>query len=484
MRRVVVYARVSSKEQEKEGYSIPAQLKLLKEYAAKKNFTAVKEFVDSETAKKAGRTHFNEMLAFLKKNKTINTILVEKTDRLYRNFKDYVTLDEFKGLEIHLVKEGTVLSENSKSHEKLVHGFKVLMAKNYIDNLSEEIRKGQTQACEQGDYPSKPPYGYMRSGKKIVLDPKTSPFVMRAFGLYSQGNMSLDFLINKMYEDGFIYTDVKPKIGKGQLSKLLKNPFYTGRFLYKGALYNGRHEPLISVNMFNNAQRAFKKDNKPDKQVRHHFPYSGLFKCAQCGSAVAGEIKKNKYIYYHCADKTKACPNKGINLRQADIDKVFDEAIKRIQITPEHKQAIIAALKAAHSEESKYNEAEIKRLMNRAEVIRSRLSKIYLDKLDGVITQDFWQERHNEWTLEHAKVMQLIQAHSAANANYMAEASELVELLENLYSRYIQLNADEKGEVVKIIFSNFFIDGSNVCYDYKKPFDIFVKGLSRSLDWT
>ena len=83
------------------------------------------------------------MLEFLKRHKNIDTILVEKTDRLYRNFKDYVTLDEFKGLEVHLVKENTVLSENSRSHEKLVHGFKVLMAKNYIYNLSDEVRKVQ-----------------------------------------------------------------------------------------------------------------------------------------------------------------------------------------------------------------------------------------------------------------------------------------------------------------------------------------------------
>lgn len=86
------------------------------------------------------------MINFLKKNRTVNAILVEKTDRLYRNFKDYVLLDEFKNLEIHLVKEGGIISENSRSHEKLVHGFKVLMAKNYIDNLSEEIIKGQKQA--------------------------------------------------------------------------------------------------------------------------------------------------------------------------------------------------------------------------------------------------------------------------------------------------------------------------------------------------
>ena len=139
--KAVIYARVSSKEQEQEGYSIPAQLKLLKEYAAKNNYQIVKEFVDIETAKKAGRENFNTMIQFVKADVNIKAVLCEKTDRLYRNFKDYVTVDELD-LEIHLVKESEVLSKNSKSHQKFIHGIKVLMAKNYIDNLVEETRKG------------------------------------------------------------------------------------------------------------------------------------------------------------------------------------------------------------------------------------------------------------------------------------------------------------------------------------------------------
>lgn len=137
----VLYARVSSKEQEKEGYSIPTQLRLLNDYAHKNNFTVVKEFIDVETAKQAGRTNFGEMIKFLQASPDVKIILVEKTDRLYRNFKDYVTIDDL-GLEIHLVKEGEILSKDSKSHQKFIHGIKVLMAKNYIDNLSEETKKG------------------------------------------------------------------------------------------------------------------------------------------------------------------------------------------------------------------------------------------------------------------------------------------------------------------------------------------------------
>jgi len=141
MIKAVTYSRVSSKEQEKTGYSIPAQLELLRNYAAENKIKIIKEFKDSETGKRTGRTDFNLMLQFISDN-DIKVIIVEKTDRLYRNFKDYVTIDDLD-VEVHLVKENQILSKNSRSHEKFIHGIKVLMAKNYIDNLSEEIKKGQ-----------------------------------------------------------------------------------------------------------------------------------------------------------------------------------------------------------------------------------------------------------------------------------------------------------------------------------------------------
>ena len=140
-------------------------------------------------------------------------------------------------------------------------------------------------------------------------------------------------------------------------------------------------------------------------------------------------------------------------------------------------------MKEFHEDEQMFTEQETDRLNKRANALKNRLEKIYLDKVDGKITEEFWEEKHNEWTLEHAAIRQKLEAYEQASVNYMIEASKLVELLENLYSRYIQLNADEKGEVVKIILSNFFIDGLKVRYEYKKPFDIFAKGLSCSLDW-
>src|SRR3954466_5115147 len=93
-KQAVIYARVSSKEQEKEGFSIPAQLKLLKEYAAAQGFPVAQQYVDVETAKQSGRAAFGEMVAHLKARPSVRVMLVEKTDRLYRNLKYWVTVDE------------------------------------------------------------------------------------------------------------------------------------------------------------------------------------------------------------------------------------------------------------------------------------------------------------------------------------------------------------------------------------------------------
>src|ERR1051326_892609 len=158
--QAVLYARVSSKDQEREGYSIPAQQKLCREYAVSHGFRIVREFLDVETAKVAGRKQFGEMLRFLGKDPSCQVVIVEKTDRLYRNFHDYVKLEDL-GVDIHLPKEGQVIGKNSRSGDKLNHNIKVVLARHYIDNLREEVTKGLREKAEQGVFPGgRPPLGY------------------------------------------------------------------------------------------------------------------------------------------------------------------------------------------------------------------------------------------------------------------------------------------------------------------------------------
>src|SRR5713101_7253137 len=127
MKPTVLYARVSSKDQEREGYSIPAQLKLPRQYALSHEMQIVREFVDVETAKTTGRKQFGEMLSYLGRNPHCRAVIAEKTDRLYRNFRDYVTLEDLN-VEIHLPKEGQVIEKNARSQAKLIHGMQTVIA--------------------------------------------------------------------------------------------------------------------------------------------------------------------------------------------------------------------------------------------------------------------------------------------------------------------------------------------------------------------
>ena len=217
----VIYARVSSKEQQQEGFSIPAQLKLLREYARKNGFQIIREFVDVETAKKTGRKQFGEMVRFLRQNRRCRTVVVEKTDRLYRNFRDYVILEDLE-IEIHLPKEGQVVGKNSKSQAKFMHGIQVVMARNYIENLREEVKKGMREKAEQGIYPSRPPLGYRnnKADRTIEVNPEKAPVARRLFALYAAGECSLSQL-RLVIQSEFGVT-----MAKGYLDRLLKNPCY------------------------------------------------------------------------------------------------------------------------------------------------------------------------------------------------------------------------------------------------------------------
>ena len=159
--KAVIYCRVSSKEQEETGYSLPSQEKLLKDYAERKGFAVAKTFAIAESANGAKqRKVFDEMIKFAEKNKVTN-VLCEKVDRLTRNLKDAVAvndwIEENPERQIHFVKTNLVIHKGAKSDEKFRWDIEIVLAKKYIANLSEEIRKGQKEKIAQGWLPTKPP---------------------------------------------------------------------------------------------------------------------------------------------------------------------------------------------------------------------------------------------------------------------------------------------------------------------------------------
>ena len=336
------------------GFSIPAQRKLLLRYAGEHGLHIAAEFSDVETAGKTGRTGFDAMLRHLRKHGTCTAILVEKTDRLYRNLKDWVTLDEL-GVAVHLVKEGVVLSDDSVSSEKFVHGIKVLMAKNYLDNLSEEVRKGMNEKVQQGHWPGKAPMGYCnvegRDGKRIIArDPVLGPIVTRLFEWYSTGTKSLTEVTKMAGEAGLVTRQSCGPVPRSQVHKTLRNPFYMGEFIWKDVRYPAAHEPLVSRELWDDVQAILSgrapKCRKP-RELRR-FAFGGLVHCGVCADKdkrflLVPEIKKQRYVYYRCEECKRE--HRAIYVREEKLIEAYASALVVLEPNDRLLNTIAAALK-------------------------------------------------------------------------------------------------------------------------------------------
>jgi site-specific DNA recombinase len=80
---------------------------------------------------------------------------------------------------VHLIKDGVVLSQDSRSSEKFMHGFASLRAKNYIDNLSEEVRREMREKAEQVHWPTAALVRYVKNleTRSIEIAPVRGPLI-------------------------------------------------------------------------------------------------------------------------------------------------------------------------------------------------------------------------------------------------------------------------------------------------------------------
>lgn len=479
--KAITYVRVSSKDQKEEGFSIPAQIRLLDEFALSKGYKIVKKFVDVETAAKKGRKNFNLMIDYLEENKDVKTLLCEKTDRLSRNFFDIATLDDLvigQDLNIVLVKENAVIHKNSKSQEKFIFGLKGLMAKNFSDNLSEETKKGLDEKVKLGLFPSHAPLGYKNntSTKLIELDESKVPMVQKLFELYATGDYSLQTITNLINKEGLRNYNSN-ELYKSSVEKILKNPFYYGKFRWHGELCLGIYKPIISKELFDAVQEAFSSHHKI-KSNKRKFAFSGLMICGKCGCAITAEMHKGKYTYYRCTGFKGKCGNTYI--REEDLEKKFRELVKNISIDEQKMEIIKQALIDSHKEEIEYYDKKNKILDSQHTKLKNRIHQAYNEKMDGKITDKFYEERIRDWQIEIKENRLEWAKCQNADLNYLTQGVKILELCNKAYSLYLGQKALEKGKLLRYILSNCSLTNGTLYPTYSKPFDLFAKEAYRS----
>ena len=475
----VLYARVSSKEQDAEGFSIPAQRRLLGDYARSNGIVIAEEFVDVETAKRAGRTAFGEMLEFLREHPSVSAILVEKTDRLYRNISDWVTIDALS-VDLHFVKEGQVLTPQSKSADKFVHGIKVLVAKNYVDNLSEETRKGMVEKAAQGLWPSFAPLGYRNvegaDGKRLIEpDPDIAPLIARLFEWYAEGSRSLREVAKMARDAGLRHRSSGDRVSTSTVHKILTNVIYTGDFEWDGERYEGCHEPIVDPALYQRVQEILKRRaTTKRRRDKHDLTYWGLVDCSHCGCAVVGEVKKERYVYYrptrHPSRCTKAC-GRGY-VREGGFDAQVEALLESLSLDAEVVDWIRAALRASHEDERRFREQSVARLSAEADRCQKRIEEAYVDKIEGRIDAEFFDRMARQWRDEQAQCRSRIEELSVANQAYYEDGLRLLELARNAAALWKRQSPAEKRKLLGFLVSNCTLEGAELQFELRQPFEM------------
>jgi len=475
-----IYARVSSREQEREGYSIPAQRKLLIEYATSRGFEVIRVFVDVESAKNPGRKEFGNMVRMLATQSRCRIVLVEKTDRLYRNRTDslmFEDLIENRGVEVHLVKEGRVISKNSRSQDKFMHDIHVAVAKNYVENLKEEVKKGMREKAEQGIYPGRAPLGYRNNQltRSIDVHDEKAKIVRHIFALYATGDHSLSSLrAASVAETGV-------RISRAYLETMLKNPFYIGDFVWRGERYKGSHEPLVSKEQFRCVQDVFAGHHKP-KYRKHSFAFAGFLRCAHDGCTVTTELQKGRYVYYRCSQGRGKCSLP--YMREEQVSELLAELLKNIYVPETIAQTIVDSLHADLRGSEKRRKEQLAGLEQRRTAVRTRMDKIYEDKLDGRIDDEFWGRKQADYHEQECVLQGSIASLSTpVRQENVLTIERIFELANKAHYLYLTRNAAERGELLKSVLLNCATDGVSLTPTYRKPFDLIFQ-RARNEQWS
>jgi site-specific DNA recombinase len=337
-----LYARKSTESEERQVLSIDSQIKEMLQMAEKENLEIVCMKRESHSAKETGqRPVFNEIIEELKQGK-YNAIITWAPDRISRNAGDLGKIvdlmDEGK---LHEIRTFGQRFTNSPS-EKFLLMILGSQAKLENDNRGVNVKRGLRTRAEMGLWSGMAPLGYLnqyRMDKKcqLIVDPLRGPIVKKMFEKVAYEKMSGRKLYNWLKFELNFYTRGNKTLTLSGLYRILENPFYYGVFERpkgSGNWYQGKHQPLISQELFEKVKTQLKRD----QIVREtkEFAFTKLFTCGYCGSGISAEEKwkqlksggANRYIYYSCSrSRDRNCKNKYIREEEliTELLKILDK---------------------------------------------------------------------------------------------------------------------------------------------------------------
>ncbi|MDO8706404.1 MAG: recombinase family protein [Sulfuricaulis sp.] len=459
-------------DEERQILSIEAQLAELREHARKESLAILDEFVEAKTAKVPGRPVFNAMMERIERGEAAG-ILAWHPDRLARNSVD-------GGRIIYLLDTGKLATLKfptfwfeSTPQGKFMLNIAFGQSKYYVDNLSENVRRGIRQKLRRGEFPGKPPIGYLNEPRlrTIVVDPESAPLVRRMFETYSAGRFTLKEVRKQLASWGLVNRAGKA-LALGSIKRLLMHPFYVGQFYLKGELYEGSHEPLISRDLFERVQEVMARRGKVHTKRRESFPFLGLLQCGECGSAITAERQKGHH-YYRCTKKLGPCTQRYI--REEALAAQVRQAVQQVALSDGWAEKMLGKIAEWKTEAAQTSAGFAQESQARLSAIQAKLDRLLDAHLDGAITREEYLGRKEKWLREKSALTDRM-AEIRRNGNHWLEP------LENFINAAHQAQIVAAGhdleslkDFLKRIGSNLRLSGQTLRVAYENPWAILAR---------
>ena len=474
--KYIIYARKSTEEDDRQVLSIEAQLVELKEFAAKEKLEIVASLCEAKTAKEPGRIKFAEMLALIERGKA-DGIISWHPDRLARNSVD-------GGKIIHFVDRGLIRSLKFPCFwfEPTPQGLFMLniafgQSKYFVDNLRENVKRGLRQKIRNGVWPSWAPVGYTNNPKTrgIDIDSDKSPKVKRVFKMYATGKYPLNSLAN-WCEKRKLLTNAGNKISLSNVQHILQNPFYIGLMRYKGEIFEGTHEPLISKKLFDKCQEVMAKRGKVRPDRKHNFAFLGLMKCASCGCSITAQYAKGNggiYTYYRCTKKRGACQEKYLGENQ--LVAQVKNFLQKVSLSSQDTQKVLAALDTEETQAKEQAQSEVVNLKAQLLQVETKLQKLLDAYLDDALTQKEYAAKKDTLILQKVAFTEKITDFEQKGESWLEPAREFVLSLNQAAKLIKENNLSEMTTFLKNIGSNHILRNREFLFAPKNPYDLVAE---------
>lgn len=405
------------------------------------------------------------MLKLLRSGKA-QGIVIHKIDRSARNLRDWADLGELidQGIEVHFANES--LDLNSRSG-RLSADIQAVVAADYIRNLREEAKKGLYGRLKQGIYPFRAPLGYVDQGggKVKTIHPEQGPLIRKTFELYASRKFTLIPLMEEMYRRG-LRSVAGMKVNLSGIALILKNPFYTGLIRIKrtSQFFEGAHEPLISRQLFDEAQDVM-AGRLSRRTIKHEFLFQKTVRCS-CGYYLIAEKKKG-FVYYRC--HRNECPV--MPFREERIQDAITAALDRLRFTPGEKARLLAKIRDMKANWIAAKEGQLNVLRVRQEKLAERLSRLTDGYLDNAIDKNLFEEKKSAILQERLELGQAVE--KLQNGRPIPdELQRFVELAGTASLLYKRAIPEKKRRMVRFLSSNLTVRAGSLDFIYRKPFDL------------